>query len=229
MNYFAHGLPFLDDPYFLAGTAVPDWLSAWNRKVRLRLEQVDAFAEDSGSPADRFAQGIQRHLDDDDWFHLTPGFDHVTREMTGLFRQHLAGVFPNPRAAFLGHITTELILDGVLIAEDLERLNEYYAALSTVKPAWIAHTVSEITGQDAAALAWFCERFLEDRFLFDYLEAPKLLFRLNQVLTRIKLKPLPESTTKVIRSGWPIVQDHLSELLPLALTPDRKPSKETSP
>ena len=27
MNYFAHALPFLDDPYLAAGTGVPDWLS----------------------------------------------------------------------------------------------------------------------------------------------------------------------------------------------------------
>ena len=27
MNYFAHAIRFLDDPYFLSGTALPDWLS----------------------------------------------------------------------------------------------------------------------------------------------------------------------------------------------------------
>ena len=27
VNYFAHGLRFLNRPHFLAGTAVPDWLS----------------------------------------------------------------------------------------------------------------------------------------------------------------------------------------------------------
>ena len=33
MNYFAHGVRFLEDPYFLAGTAVPDWLSVVDRRV----------------------------------------------------------------------------------------------------------------------------------------------------------------------------------------------------
>jgi hypothetical protein len=36
MNYFAHGIRFLDRPWFLAGTATPDWLSVADRKVRLR-------------------------------------------------------------------------------------------------------------------------------------------------------------------------------------------------
>ncbi len=229
MNYFAHGLAFLEDPYFLAGTAAPDWLNVVHRKVRLRREQLLPFAEDSGTPAARFAKGILRHLDDDDWFHATVGFEQATREMTGLFREHLTSLEENPRASFLGHITTELILDGVLIASDPKRLDDYYVSLSTVDPAWIERTVSEITGQEVSSLAWFCERFLEARFLFDYLEAPKLLFRLNQVVTRIKLRPLPFSTTKVIKAGWPIVGRHLSELLPLEFYPAIHEPKETSP
>ena len=36
MNYFGHGYRYVDDPYFLAGTAVPDWLSVINRRVRAR-------------------------------------------------------------------------------------------------------------------------------------------------------------------------------------------------
>ena len=32
MNYFAHALPFLDQPYFMAGTAVPDWLTVVDRQ-----------------------------------------------------------------------------------------------------------------------------------------------------------------------------------------------------
>ena len=229
MNYFAHGLAFLDDPYFLAGTAVPDWLNVVDRKVRLRREQVEPFVDGSGTPAARFAAGILRHLDDDDWFHATVGFEQATREMTGLFREHLAAIRENPRASFLGHITTELILDGVLIARDPKRLDDYYASLATVDPEWIERAVSEITGQEVTSLGWFCERFLGARFLFDYLQAPKLVFRLNQVVTRIKLRPLPFSTVKVIEGGWPIVRRHLSELLPLEFYPAIHEPKETFP
>ena len=38
MNYLAHGFRFTDEPYFLAGTAAPDWLSVIDRKMRLRVE-----------------------------------------------------------------------------------------------------------------------------------------------------------------------------------------------
>ncbi len=43
MNYFAHGVAFLDRPYVLAGTAVPDWLLVAERQVRLRRGQVQGW------------------------------------------------------------------------------------------------------------------------------------------------------------------------------------------
>src|SRR5688572_13291726 len=107
MNYFAHGFAFLDDPYFLAGTAAPDWLNVVHRKVRLRKEMVLPFADGTTSPLARFAAGVLRHLDDDEWFHATSGFEQSSREMTRLFREHLEPLGPNARASFLGHITTE--------------------------------------------------------------------------------------------------------------------------
>ncbi len=129
MNYFAHGMAFLDEPHFLAGTAVPDWLSVADRKTRLRREQVLPWADGSGSPLAQFAAGILRHLDDDDWFHAAPAFEHVSGELAKTFREHLKKTTANPRAAFLGHIATELLLDGVLMARDPQRLADYYNVL----------------------------------------------------------------------------------------------------
>ena len=38
MNYFAHALPFFDRPYFVAGTAAPDWLAAADRQRAAAIE-----------------------------------------------------------------------------------------------------------------------------------------------------------------------------------------------
>jgi hypothetical protein len=40
MNYLAHGREHLDRPYFLAGTAVPDWLNVSDRRSRVRRKQA---------------------------------------------------------------------------------------------------------------------------------------------------------------------------------------------
>ena len=58
MNYFAHGRPFVDDPYFLAGTAVPDWLNVVDRRVRVRSKQARLFVD--SADAARGAAG-RRH------------------------------------------------------------------------------------------------------------------------------------------------------------------------
>jgi hypothetical protein len=44
VNYFAHGRRFIDDPYFLAGTAVPDWLNVVDRQVRVRGRHAAVYA-----------------------------------------------------------------------------------------------------------------------------------------------------------------------------------------
>lgn len=229
MNYFTHGMAYIDQPFFLAGTAVPDWLNVADRKTRIRRDDVLPWADESQSPSAQFAAGILKHLDDDEWFHATTGFEQTTKQLTQSFRQHLAPTHENPRSAFLGHISTELLLDGVLIAQDPPRLAAYYDSLSTIKPSWIEETVAQITGRTVSSLAWFVEQFLRSRFLFDYLHAPKLLYRLNQVVRRIKLRPLPISTTNVLASGRAIVESRLPDLLPSELSPIIPQLKDDTP
>ena len=47
MNYLAHGWRFANDPYFLAGTAAPDWLSVIDRKTRLRSRKAAGCVDDA--------------------------------------------------------------------------------------------------------------------------------------------------------------------------------------
>ena len=62
MNYFSHGRNFLDDPCYLAGTALPDWLSAIDRRVRVRSRQAAPFAASGEEEAvARFAGGVLQH------------------------------------------------------------------------------------------------------------------------------------------------------------------------
>src|SRR5690348_16960125 len=134
MNYFAHGLRFTDRPYFLAGTALPDWLSVVDRRVRLRGRQVRPFAEGPQSPESELAAGVLQHLDDDAWFHKTAAFAIASAEITVLLRGALSSD-EGHRPAFLGHILTEILLDALLIQRDPKRLAAYYEALASVDAA----------------------------------------------------------------------------------------------
>src|SRR5262245_25284 len=103
MNYLAHGLHFLDRPYFVAGTALPDWLSVVDRRVRLRARRVEPFADGGATPEAELAAGVLQHLRDDAWFHATPAFARVSAEITLLFREALP-LDEGHRPSLLGHI-----------------------------------------------------------------------------------------------------------------------------
>lgn len=214
MNYLAHGIRFLDRPYFMAGTAVPDWLSVVDRRVRMRTKRIEPLLSqwDPGSQEREVAQGILQHLSDDDWFHSTVGFSEVTNRLTALFRETLTGdTFLN---GFLGHIVTELLIDAELTHRHPGHLDGYYLAMSQVDPYVVEVVVNACGRESTSHLARFIPLFIAEGFLHDYVESPKLLRRLNQVMRRVKLEPLPESVLTVLDSGREIVSHRLPELLP---------------
>lgn len=213
MNYFAHGMRFVDRPYFLAGTAIPDWLSAADRRVRMRSTRVQPFLAEASGPEAEVAAGVLQHLHDDRWFHTTQGFNVTCAEMATLFREEL-GPEDGFRPGFLGHIVTEMLLDGVLIARDPELLDRYYAAIEQIEPERIECTVNGMAARTTSRLAMLIEMFRREQFLRDYLEPARMLFRLNQVMRRVKLNALPPEIERVIETGWSLVERQVHQLLP---------------
>jgi hypothetical protein len=212
LNYFAHGVRFLDRPHFLAGTACPDWLSVADRGVRLRARRVGPFADESGSPRAEFAAGVLRHIDDDDWFHSTRAFHETTGELARAFKP--LGEDDGFRAGFLGHIATELLLDAVLIERRPGLLDAYYEALERVDPVQVYAFVSEMAARPPERLPRFIGLFRSVQFLRCYTDPQRLLTRLNQVLERVRLPNLPAQATAVLESGYGVVARRADELLP---------------
>lgn len=212
MNYFAHGRRFLSDPYFLAGTAVPDWLNVVNRRIRARANAARKFCGSSAGPRAAVAAGIVQHHHDDDWFHQTRAFAELSYAFTVAIRDTLA---PDDtfRPSFLGHVLVELLLDASLIEHDLGQLDAYYAAMSEIAPEEVAAAVGEITGQEIDLLAQFIPRFAAERFLYDYLDDAKLLWRLNQVMRRLQLPALPAEVAEFFPEARQRVRDRGHELL----------------
>ena len=191
MNYFAHGRPHVDDPYRLAGTAIPDWLGVVDRKVRVRPRQAATALEDDDPRVVALARGVMQHHHDDAWFHETRAFAELSMGLSLEIRDHLAD-FDGLRPGFLGHIVVEILLDAVLVAESPVRLEQYYDALTRVDPAVVQTTVERLSGRACPRLAEFIPRFLSERFLWDYLDDAKLVHRLNQVMRRVGLDTLPD-------------------------------------
>src|SRR5438045_4126379 len=133
MNYFAHGRRFIHDPYFLAGTAVPDWLSVIDRKVRARSKNAAKFADAADPRVAAVARGVMKHHPDDGWFHQTRAFAELSLHFTVAVRDLLP---PDDglRPSFVGHILVELLLDSRLAEDAPGQLDAYYRAMESVDP-----------------------------------------------------------------------------------------------
>lgn len=212
MNYFAHGRHFTHEPYFLAGTAAPDWLSVVDRKCRAR-ERLAAPLVDDGDPVvAAVARGVVQHHRDDAWFHQSPTFNELCLRLTIIVRDALP---PDPsfRPSFLGHILVEILLDAELIARDLTHLDAYYQTLDALDPVRFAAALNRMTTKPAERIAPLIPRFSAERFLYDYLEDGKLLKRLNAVMRRVKLAELPDRFTLVLATTRQLVAPRVDELL----------------
>ena len=212
MNYFAHGRVFLDDPYALAGAAVPDWLGVVDRRVRVRSHQARPFLDDGDPRVARLAAGIVQHHFDDAWFHCTSAFAMLSLDLCRRLREHLHDE-DGLRPYFLGHILVEILLDQTLIENDPAALEEYYAALASVDGRLIESAIGRMAPRGAARLGEFIGLFCRERFLFDYASDVKLLVRLNQVMRRVKLPPLPEKLLELLPDARAQVQRSKNDLL----------------
>jgi hypothetical protein len=212
MNYLAHALPFLDRPYFVAGTAVPDWLTVADRLVRLRSRHVAAFCDDADPLTASVAGGISQHLRDDARFHATRAFAETSMELTARVRDALGGE-TGLRPAFLGHLLVELLLDAALAAEDPDRLTAYYRALEEVDAQRVETAVNRMAPRRTNRLATFIELFRRERILWDYLEDAKLMARLNQIMRRVRLEQLPADFAAVLPAARELVTMRRSLLL----------------
>ena len=63
-------------------------------------------------------------------------------------------------------------------------------------------------------LAYLIGRFREEQFLRDYGEPERLLIRLNQVMLRVRLDPLPAEMADALERSWSIVHGRVEDLLP---------------
>ena len=223
MNYFAHALPLLDEPYVVAGTSTPDWLSVVDRRVRVRARRAQPWVDAECPHTSAVARGILQHLRDDFRFHETRAFVETSMELSTAVRR-VAGAEPDYRASFVGHVLVEVLLDAALAEENPGGLEAYYRALAAVEPEKIQEIVNRIALVPTERLAPFVVLFCRERILWDYFDDQRLLVRLNQVMRRIGFPQLPEEFAAILPEARSLVRRRRLELLdgipvPMDLTP----------
>ncbi len=212
MNYFAHGYRFVDEPYFLAGTAMPDWLRVIDRKARARSKWAEPLISDSEKHVAALARGIVQHHHDDRWFHQTRVFAELSLELTLAVRDLVPGD-SGMRPSFLGHVLVELLLDAELIADHPGRIDAYYAALESLDRRVLRAAAERMTNAGADKLPELLAMFCRERFLCDYADDAKLLMRLERVMRRVGLPPVPPALSDVLPAARRRVRERKRELL----------------
>ncbi|HYO24216.1 MAG TPA: hypothetical protein VEQ85_04640 [Lacipirellulaceae bacterium] len=211
MNYLAHALHCLDDPYQVAGVATPDWLGLTRPRLRCRSRHARPWTAAPDPTMASFARGVVQHHADDDWFHQTAAFGELAMELARQVREVTADA-DGMRPSFLGHILVELLLDATIAQETPEALDRYYEALAAVDARQIATSVGLMTGSDASQLGPIIAKFCELRFLYDYADDDRLLLRLNQVMRRVGLPELPQGFTTMLPGARRLVADRQAAL-----------------
>jgi len=190
VNYLAHALPFLDRPYMAVATGVPDMLMVVDRRVRVRSKHVLPFVDHSDPVQSAVARGVLQHFRDDATFHETRAFVELNVAISETVRDALAGE-SSMRPRLLGHLLVEVLLDAAIAGEQPEKLEAYYRALESVDADRFQEALNRMAPRPALRLADMIRAIRGERFLWDYLEDATLMVRLNQILRRVRLAPLP--------------------------------------
>ena len=167
------------------------------------------------------AAGALQHIEDDHWFHKTRAFAEATARLGRIFRDYL-GPGDGFRCGFLGHIACELILDAILIERYPERLDRITHARATRRRSRLEKP--SLIGRSAGRLEPWLPRFCEAQFLRDYADPERLAYRLNQVLRRIKLDPLPAGVEELLATARGVVRSRRGAAPAVAICRPSQPS-----
>lgn len=212
MNYLAHALPHLDDPWVVAGTSLPDWLRAVDRRARVRPAQLAALTLADGSAAARLRVGVLQHHEDDARFHADARFDALAAELTLALR----ALEPAPRfrASTIAHVLVEMLVDAALLEARPASGERYYAALAGLDRDALAEHARSFSGAPLPHLPTLFDRFLRARFILNYATDDGVVGALDGVLWRTGLPPLPHGVEEVVARARPRVAALAAELFP---------------
>ncbi len=212
MNYFSHALPFLDDPYFVAGSAAPDWLGVVDRRARVRPKNVEPLVDDPDPLAAAVARGLRQHFRDDAVFHGTRAFTESTLALSASIRP-LLPADSSFRPSFLAHVLVEVLLDWTLVEDHPGGLEAYYQALAGIDAAAVQRAINRMATNPTDRLVPMIFLFCRERVLWDYARDDKLLVRMNQVMRRVGFAPLPDEVQEMFPAARQLVRRGQRELL----------------
>jgi len=210
VNYLAHGFRHADRAWFLAGTALPDWLGAADRGARIVRERLTGGeAEESRD----LAEGVRRHFADDAAFHGNEAFLEAERETIALLRQEVRD--PRQHAWFLGHVLVEMLLDGWIVRRAPAAVDAYYAAIDAIDPEALVAIATPWLRRPAVGLPEYFAAFRRHRYIYGYADDDGVFARLERVSWRVGLPRPPARLRGCVAPARAIVERRAEAMIGL--------------
>jgi hypothetical protein len=187
MNFIAHFYMdrHVEDTLFFVGVSTPDWVSIFNRQIRVKENRLPLIMENEATPAEiSFYHGIVRHLEVDRVFHSSSFFEYETAEISRLLKLHFAEEAVS-RRFFVAHVMFELVLDKVLIQADPSLLPAYYSHLESCDMDQIVQLTEWITATPMPGYDGFVGKFIHKKFLYQYTDWNHVIYVLRRLLERV--------------------------------------------
>ncbi|MEL6651188.1 MAG: hypothetical protein AAFQ87_10335 [Bacteroidota bacterium] len=189
MNFLSHYYldRDVDNPYFTVGVSTPDLVSIFNRRVRLKANNMPDIKSGEVSPEQvAFYNGILQHFEADRIFHTSDFF----KEETELISRRLTTIFGAERISrgfFVAHVFLEILLDKILIEHDRSLADTYYRHLNEVGVARSAELTQWAVQQQIPRYLGFFERFVDRQYLYHYADWQEVIIVLRRILMRVSI------------------------------------------
>lgn len=188
MNFLSHYYfdKAKDNPYEVFGMLLPDLLKNADKTWNIHPEKKEEkFLSNLNQAA--ILRGWKRHLEVDKLFHNSSFFKYHQHQIKLAIKSGIAGSPVKP--FFLGHISLELLLDNLLIAEKLISIEKLYKLLMQVDESEIKLflAINRILDQDK--FLRFFNGFLKDQYLYSYAEEEKITYALKRICMRLWIDP----------------------------------------
>jgi len=212
MNSFCHALPFLDKPYYAVGTSLPDWLAAADRKCRVRKKKAVDWVGDEDQIVADVAGGVVQHHKDDYWFHTSAVFRDFEMKFAIEVRE-IYGGDKSMRPGFVAHVMVEMFIDSWLQQKFPGQLDRYYEMVATVDALKVQNAINRFATKPTEKLVPAMEKFVSQRYIFDYVTDEGAAYRMSRVLERIGLEPLDDKILPWAATARPRVDERIEGLL----------------
>nr|WP_294894311.1 hypothetical protein [uncultured Pedobacter sp.] len=184
MNFLSHYYFDKDkeNPYEVFGMLLPDLLKNADKSWTIHPEKKEGiFNEQTAQTA--ILKGWKRHLAVDDFFHNSLFFKHHQHQIKLSLRKAITGSQVKP--FFLGHISLELLLDNLLIANNFISISKLYHLLEQVDETEIKLflQLNGIAEQDK--FMRFFKGFVKDQYLYNYADEAKITYALKRICMRL--------------------------------------------